>query len=183
MEVLAQAVMNHVEATAGAIPQQPEILGTMDVDEQLADFDCPVCWNSITEGEKKVKTSCNHTLCMDCAPKLQCLVGTTTCVSCPMCRTRLQKFTVPEVPLRKVPLHKIRQRLQRQNHIVAGYQHTIQNTPHLINYYMRIIQEAVVTEDRAQRELAAAMVHQEELQEEVNMRARPRRQPAVSAIV
>ena len=180
MEVLAQAVMNHVEATANAIPQQPEILGTMVVDEQLEDFDCPVCWNSITEGEKKVKTSCNHKLCMDCVPRLQCLLGTTDCVSCPMCRARLQKYTVP---LRKVPLHKIRQRLQRQNQIVAGYQHTIQNTPHLINYYMRIIQETVVTEDRAQRELAAAMTHQSELQEEVTMRARPRRQPAMSAIV
>jgi hypothetical protein len=180
MEVLAQAVMNHVEALP---PVQQDILGTMDVDEQLADFDCPVCWNTITEGEKKVKTSCNHNLCADCVPRLQCLLGTTTCVACPMCRTRLQKYAVPEVPLRKVPLHKIRQRLQRQNQIVAGYQHNIEQTPRLINYYMRIIQDAVVNQDRAQRELASAMVYQAELQEEITMRARPRRQPAVSAIV
>jgi len=180
MEVLTQAVMNHVEALP---PLEPEILGTMNVDEQLADFECPVCWNTITEGEKKVKTSCNHNLCADCVPKLQCLLGTTTCVACPMCRTRLQKYTVPEVPLRKVPLQKIRKRLQRQNHIVASYQHNIEQTPRLINYYMRIIQEAVVNQDNAQRELASAMAHQAELQEEVNMRARPRRQPAVSAIV
>lgn len=183
---MAQAVMNQVEALP---PQQPEILGTMEVDEQLADFDCPVCWNTITEGEKKVKTSCNHNLCADCVPRLQCLLGTTTCVSCPMCRTRLQKFALPEVPLRKVPLHKIRQRLQRQNHIVAGYQHNIQNAPRLINYYMRMIQEAVVSQDHAQRQLATELVHQEELQEEITMRARPRRQnssveqPTVSAIV
>jgi hypothetical protein len=174
---------NQVEATAAAIPHQPEILGTMEVDEQLADFDCPVCWNTITEGEKKVKTSCNHNLCADCVPRLQCLHGTTTCVACPMCRTRLQKYTLPEVPLRKVPLHKIRQRLQRQNHIVAGYQNNIEQTPRLINYYMRMIQDAVVNQDNAQRELASAMVYQAELQEEITMRARPRRQPAVSAIV
>lgn len=183
MEVLAQAVMNLVHATASAIPQQPEILGTMIVDEQLEDFDCPACLNIITEGEKKVKTSCNHKLCMDCAPRLQCLLGTTDCVSCPMCRTRLQKFKAPEVPLRKVPLHKIRQRLERQNQIVAGHQHTIQNTPHLINYYIHMIRDALENQDSAQRELAVALIHQEELQEQVNMRARPRRQPAVSAIV
>lgn len=183
---MTQAVMNQIEA----LPQpQPEILGTMEVDEQLGDFDCPVCWNTITEGEKKVKTSCNHNLCADCVPRLQCLLGTTTCVACPMCRTKLQKYTVPEVPLRKVPLQKIRKRLQRQNQIVAGYQHSIQSAPRLINYYMRMIQEAVVNQDYAQRELAVALIHQEELQEEVNMRARPRRQnnsveqPAVSAIV
>ena len=183
MEVLTQAVMNQIEALP--LPQ-PEILGTMDVDEQLEDFECPVCWNSITEGEKKVKTSCNHKLCMDCVPRLQCLLGTTTRVACPMCRTRLQKYTVPEVPLRKVPLQKIRKRLQRQNQIVAGYQHSIQSAPRLINYYMRMIQEAVVNQDYAQRELAVALIHQEELQEEVNMRARPRRQNnsvAASAIV
>jgi hypothetical protein len=177
MEVLTQAVMNHVEATSAAIPQQPEILGTMDVDKQLADFDCPVCWNSITEGEKKVKTSCNHKLCMDC---VQCLAGTTNCVACPMCRTKLQKFTVP---LRKVPLHKIRQRLERQNHIVAMYQHNIEETPRLINYYIHMIRDALENQDNVQRELAVALIHQSELQEQVNMRARPRRQPAVSAIV
>jgi len=180
MEVLAQAVMNHVHATAAAIPQQPEILGTMIVDEQLEDFDCPACLNIITEGEKKVKTSCNHKLCMDCAPRLQCLLGTTDCVSCPMCRTRLQKF---KVPLRKVPLHKIRQRLERQNHIVAMYQHNIEEKPRLINYYIHMIRDALENQDNAQRELAAAMTHQSELQEQVNMRARPRRPPAVSAIV
>jgi len=180
MEVLAQAVMNQVEALS--LTQQ-EILGTMEVVEQLEDFDCPVCWNTITEREKKVQTSCNHKLCMDCAPKLQCLVGTTDCVSCPMCRTRLQKFTVPEVPLRKVPLNKIRQRLQRQNQIVANYQYQIAETPALINYIMRRIQEVVLSEESAHRKLASAMVNQAELQEEVNMRARPRRQPAVSVIV
>ena len=97
-----------------------------------------------------------------------------------MCRTRLQKF---KVPLRKVPLHKIRQRLERQNHIVAMYQHNIEEKPRLINYYIHMIRDALENQDNAQRELAAAMTHQSELQEQVNMRARPRRQPAVSAIV
>ena len=174
MEALAQAAMNQVE---------PQILGTMEIVEQLEDFDCPVCWNSITEIEKRVKTSCNHRLCIDCAPRLQCLPGTTPCVACPMCRTKLQKFTAPEVPLRKVPLHKIRQRLQRQNQLVAHHQHNIQQAPRLINYYMQMIQTVAANQENAQRELAPLLVHQAELQEEITMRARPRGHPAVSAIV
>jgi hypothetical protein len=172
MEALAEAVIIQV----AALPQEPQILGTMEVAEQLEDFDCPVCWNTITEGEKKVQTSCSHKLCADCVPKLQCLPGLTTCVSCPMCRTRLQKFAVPEVPLRKVPLNKIRQRLQRQNQIVANYQYQITNTPNTINYYMRRMQEAILNQENAHRELGPSLIHQAALQEEVNMRARPRQQ-------
>lgn len=187
MEAIAAEAMiqisNNLNLELIEMEQESQILGTMEISEQLENFDCPVCWNSITEGEKKVKTSCNHTLCMDCVPRLQCLAGTTNCVSCPMCRTRLQKLTIPEVPLRKVPLHKIRQRLQRQNQIVARHQHNIQQAPNLINYYMRMIQDVVVNQEQAQRELVSALVYQSELQEEITMRARPRRQTSVSAIV
>jgi hypothetical protein len=170
MEALVEAVMNQVTA----LPQEPQNLGTMEVVKQSEDFDCPICWNTITEGEKKIQTSCNHKLCMDCVPKLQCLPGLDACVSCPMCRTRLQKFALPEVPLRKVPLNKIRQRLSRQNEMVANYQYQISNTPRSINYFMRRIQEAIRNQENAQRELGASLLHQAALQEEVNMRARPR---------
>jgi len=172
----AQIIMNHVGDLPPLVQQQPEILGTMEVVEQLEDFDCPVCWNTVTEGKKKIQTSCNHTLCMDCAQDLYCLIGRTTCVACPMCRTTLQKFARPEVPLRKVPLNKIRQRLQRQNEIVANYHYQISNAPNSINYFMRRIQEAVRNKENAERELGAALLHQAALQEEINMRARPRQQ-------
>jgi len=176
MEALAEAVMIQFRGTNPDPPEpgpEPQILGTMQIAEHLEDFDCPVCWNTITEGEKKVQTSCNHTLCTDCVPRLSCLPSTTTCVACPMCRTNLKKYTVP---LRKVPLHKIRKELQKQNQIVAMHQYHIQHAPDLINYYSRKIYDAILKREQASRELVSTLEYQLMLQEEVNVRARPRRQ-------
>jgi zinc-RING finger domain len=177
MEALAQAVMIQINALNIPLPaEQP--LGTMVLDKNCPDFDCPVCWNSITEGEKKVKTSCNHTLCADCVPNLQSLQGIHNCVACPMCRTRLQKFTVPElqVPLRKVPLNKIRQRLQQQNQLVAMHQYNINQAPNRIAYHIQRIHATIANQENSERELGAALAYQSALQEEINMRARPRGQ-------
>jgi len=174
MDVLAEIVMNRIGDLP--MPPQPQVLGTMHLAENLEDFDCPVCWNIIMDGDKKIQTSCSHSLCVECVPRLQCLPGTTTCVACPMCRTSLQKYTVPEIPLRKVPLNRIRQRLQRQNLIVANYNYQIQNAPNEILYFMNCIHGILIREEQARRELGPAIQHQLALHEEVNMRARPRRE-------
>jgi hypothetical protein len=175
MEALLQEVMTRISMLNLPVPA-PVVLGTMELDKNCPDFECPVCWNTITEGEKKVKTSCNHLLCGDCIPNLQNLAGTTTCVACPMCRTRLQKFTVPEVPLRKVPLNKIRQRLQQHNHVVAMHQYHISQAPNQVAYQMERIRTTMLNKVNSERELSAALAYQAALQEEVNMRARPRQQ-------
>lgn len=168
-------------ARIGELPplqELPQVLGTMQIAENLEDFDCPLCWNTIVDGDKKIHTSCSHSLCADCVPKLQCLPGTTTCVACPMCRTRLQKYTAPEIqiPLRKVPLNKIRQRLLRQNFIVANYTHQIENAPNQIYNLMNRAQSVLFHEEQARREIGLALQHRAALQEEVNMRARPRQE-------
>ena len=174
MDVLAEIVMNRIGDLP--MPPQPQVLGTMHLAENLEDFDCPVCWNTITDGDKKIQTSCSHSLCADCVPRLQCLPGTTTCVACPMCRTSLQKYTAPEIPLRSVPLNKIRQRLQRQNWVVANYNYQIQNAPNEIIYFMNRIQGVLLREEQARREIGPAVQYQVALQEQVNVRARPRRE-------
>jgi hypothetical protein len=175
MEALLQEVMTRISMLNLPVPA-PVVLGRMELDKNCPDFECPVCWNTITEGEKKIKTSCNHTLCGDCILNLQNLPGTTTCVACPMCRTRLQKFTVPELPLRKVPLNKIRQRLQQHNHVVAMHQYHINQAPNQIAYQMERIRTTMLNKANSERELGAALAYQALLQEEVNIRARPRQQ-------
>ena len=172
MEALIQEVITQLNTLNLQLPA-PVLIGRMELDKNCPDFDCPVCWSTITEGEKKVKTSCNHTLCGDCVMNLQSLPGTMPCVACPMCRTRLQ---VPEVPLRKVPLNKIRQRLQQHNHVVAMHQYHISQAPNQIAYQMERIRTTMANKARSERELGAALAYQALLQEEVNMRARPRQQ-------
>jgi hypothetical protein len=174
MEALIQEVITQLNTLNLQLPA-PVVLGRMELDKNCPDFDCPVCWSTITEGEKKIKTSCNHTLCGDCVNNLQSLPGTTTCVACPMCRTRLERFTV-QVPLRKVPLNKIRQRLQQQNHVVAMHQHYISNAPNQISYQIERIRTTMANQANSERELSAALAYQAALREEVNMRQRPRQQ-------
>jgi hypothetical protein len=174
MDAIAQLIMTHI----GEVPITPEplqVLGTMQIVENLNDFDCPVCWNTIVDGDKKIQTSCSHSLCAECVPRLQCLPGT-TCVACPMCRTTLQKCSAPEIPLRKVPLNKIRQRLRTQNFVVASYTRQIESAPNEIVYALNRIQNVLFREETARREIGLALQYQAALQEEVNMRARPRQE-------
>lgn len=154
------------------IPSNPN--GTMQIEEDSPDFDCPVCWNTITEGDKKVRTSCNHSLCSDCVLKLQCIPGTEHCVSCPMCRSGLHMGSVEDGVLRRIPLNKIRSRLESQNRLIARYHYQIRQSPNEIAYYVQRIQGIMFEEERARRELAPALERQARLQAEVDKRARPR---------
>lgn len=163
------------------VPSNPH--GTMWIEEDSPDFDCPVCWNTITEGEKKVRTSCDHLLCSDCVLKMQCIPGIEHCVSCPMCRSGLNIGSVEDGVLRRIPLNKIRSRLEQQNRIIAGYHYQIHQSPNIIAYYMQRIQGEMFQEEKARRELGPALERQARLQAEVDKRARPRARVSTSAVV
>jgi hypothetical protein len=185
MEVLAQAseqrwfALQELLVSMQSVEQENITpIGTLRQIDELEDFDCPICLNNITDNDKKIVSSCNHKFCMDCVTKflpIANLTGVTNCVACPMCRERLQIFKPVEVPLRKVPLYKIRQRLEQQNRVIALYNFQIQQSPHEIQYFVHTIISTWRREDNARRELGHALQLQAELQEQINLRSRPRR--------
>jgi hypothetical protein len=156
------------------IPQQPT--GRISHIAELEDFTCPVCMNDISDVEKKTQTSCGHIFCMDCIKSLPCLAESPNCVSCPMCRTKLRKYTTAEAPLNKVPLAEIRRRLEQINRNVGYFQSRIERAPHDMENLIQRIQDMWQQEDNTRQYLREALETQRILQEQVNQRARPRQQ-------
>jgi len=73
------------------IVEPPKVEGTNTDDEKTTFFvhnqentakvlTCPICW----ENDKNVSLNCGHTLCMDCATKLQ---------NCPLCKVKLTQIS------------------------------------------------------------------------------------------
>jgi len=152
---------------------EPIPLGTMRRNEEMEDFDCPVCLNNINDREKKVHTTCGHNICMDCSVSLHPIEH--DCVSCPLCRAQLTRLPLTDVSLKTVPLNKIRQRLEKQNRIIADYRYQIENAPNDVYYYLQRIEGVKFHRDTAIRNMNIATELQEALQEQINLRGRPRK--------
>jgi hypothetical protein len=95
----------------------------------------------------------------------------------------LNIVSVEDGVLRRIPLNKIRSRLEQQNRIIAGYHYQIHQSPNIIAYYMQRIQGEMFQEEKARRELGPALERQARLQAEVDKRARPRARVSTSAVV
>lgn len=65
--------------------------------EQIPDFECPICYESITQKSQKIQFNCSHTICNPCYKKMDetihhnltdWTVPTEMCMpKCPICRT------------------------------------------------------------------------------------------------